>query len=184
MKAVHFGKKQAVLAVMVLLLGGAVYLNYYMAANAPLTANTGESETTTSTTTPLGESQFVNNTTAATAPPSDHFSKARADREAAREEALAILKETLQDVKLDDVAKAEAVTMAAQVAKAVEQENAVESLVKAKGFEDCVVYIEEDYCHVTVKAASLSEAQTLQIAQIVMAQTDVSPANINILPIE
>lgn len=178
-----FGKKQAVLAAMVLLLGAAVYLNYYVASNTPLTAGTDTADAPTTTTAALGESQFVNNTTAATTVPQDHFSRARADREAAREEALAILKDTLQDVKLDEAGQKEAMTVAAQVAAAVEQESTVENLVKAKGFEDCVVYIAEDFCHVTVKAESLSEAQTLQIAEIVIAQTDVSPANINILSV-
>ena len=177
-----FGKKQAVLAAMVLLLGAAVYLNYYVSTNTPVTTSTDENATTT-TTVSLGESQFVSNTTAAP-DENDHFSQARADREAAREEALAILQETLLDVKLDEAGQQNVMETAAKIAAAVEQESTVENLVKAKGFEDCVVYIAEEYCHVTVKAAGLTEAQTLQIAEIVTAQTDVPPANINILSVE
>ncbi len=177
-----FGKKQAILTAMVLLLGAAVYLNYYVSSHTPVTVGTDE-QTATTTTAALGESQFVNNTTAAPAA-NDAFSAARNDREAAREAALAILQETLNDVKLDEAGQQKALETAAKLASAVEREAVVENLIKAKGFEDCVAYIADDYCHVTVKATSLTEAQTLQIAEIVTAQTDVPPANINILSVE
>ena len=179
----RFGKKQWVLAVMVMLLGAAVYLNYYVAEQAPpaVGAGTDVTQTTTTATRALGESQFVNNTTAAA---SDYYATVRQEREQAREEALAILKDALQDVKLDDETQRETLEEVALVAMAVEQENAVESLVKAKGYADCVAFIEGDHCHVTVKTDSLTEAQTLQIAQIVMTQTDVPAANINIMAVE
>ncbi len=182
MKAKRFGKKQAVLAVMVLLLGAAVYLNYHVAEHTPLTAGsdtTVQESETTNTTKALGESQFVSNTTAAT----DYFTEVRADREATREEALALVQETLADVKLDDATKRTMMETAAAVAAAMDQENAVESLIKAKGYSDSVVFIEQDRCHVVVRATELTEAQTLQIAQIVMAQTAVPAANINILAV-
>ncbi len=166
-----------VLGLMVLLLGAAVYLNYYVATGTPtVTAPTG----TTQTTRALGESQFVNST----AVDADYFTAARESREAARQEALSILQETLQDVKLEETLQQEAIAAAATVAKAVEQEDAVESLVKAKGFADCVAYLENGVCHVAVKAAELSEAETLQISQIVMAQTGVSAQNLQILAVE
>ncbi|MBQ3069466.1 MAG: SpoIIIAH-like family protein [Clostridia bacterium] len=177
MKEKRFGKKQMVLGLMVLLLGAAVYLNYYVASNTPtVSAPTG----TTATTRALGESQFVNSTVAE----EDYFTAARRNREAARQEALDILQETLQDVKLEASLQQEAVTAAAAEAKAVEQEDAVESLIKAKGFADCVAYLENGVCHVAVKAAELTEAETLQISQIVMSQTGISAQNLQITAVE
>lgn len=178
----RFGKKQWVLAGMVMLLGAAVYLNYYVAEQAPLSvgADTDTAQATATTTRALGESQFVNNTTAA----ADYYAAVRQEREQAREEALAILKDALQDVKADEETQQETLEAVTAAAMAVEQENAVESLVKAKGYADCVAFIEDDHCHVTVKTDSLTEAQTLQIAQIVMTQTDVPAANINIMAVE
>lgn len=175
MKEKKFGKKQVALGAMVLLLGAAVYLNFYVASNTttPLSAQTSTSQTTRV----LGESQFVSGSTA---PTTDYFDTARGERESARREALDILQETLQDVKIDAAAQQEAMTAVAAAAKAVEQEDAAESLIKAKGFEDCVVYIEGDACHVVVKGQELSQAQTLQITQILLAQTDVAPQNIHI----
>lgn len=177
----HFTKKHLVLCVMVLLLGAAVYLNYYVAAHTPLTTDTpSDAPETTGTTDTLGESQFVNGT--ATEPES-YFDAARRSREEARQEALDILKETIQDTKFDEATGQEVVQTAAVVAAAVEQEDAIESLIKAKGFADCVVYIEGENCHVAVKGDELDESQTLQILQIVTAQSTVKAANVHIVAV-
>ncbi len=184
MKEKRFGKKHAVLAVMVLLLGAAVYLNYFVASNTPLTVPTGgASEDSTTTTQPLGESVFVSGTTTP-AEQESYFDAARRNREDARSEALDILKDTLQNVKTDAVTQQEAIAAAATVAAAVEQEDAIESLIKAKGFEDCVVYIENGNAHVAVKAASLEQAQTLQILQIVTSQSSVKADAVSITAVE
>lgn len=182
MKEKRFGKKHVVLAVMVLALGAAVYLNYYVAGTSPsMQAATDTTGTTTAQN--LGESVFVNNTTAA-AEQQSYFETARQNRESARQEALDILKDTLQGVKIDESVKQEAVAAATTVAAAVEQEDAIESLLRAKGFEDCVVYIENGNCHVAVKAAELTQAQSLQILQIVTAQSAVEAQDVNILAVE
>lgn len=184
MKEKRFGKKHAVLAVMVLLLGAAVYLNYFVASNTPLTVSTGDTGgDSTTTTKPLGESVFVAGTTAP-AEQESYFDAARRNREAARNEALDILKDTLQNVKTDELTQQEAIATAATVAAAVEQEDAIESLIKAKGFEDCVVYIENGNAHVAVKAASLEQAQTLQILQIVTSQSSVKADAVSITAVE
>ncbi len=176
-----FTKKHLVLCVMVLLLGAAVYLNYYVAANTPpaVDAPTGDTPTT-QTTDMLGESQFVGGNAAAS---ESYFDAARRNREDARAEALDIIKETLQDTKFDEATGQEVVATAAAVAAAVEQEDAIESLIKAGGFEDCVVYIEGENCHVAVKAGELDESQTLQILQIVTAQSSVAATNVRIMAV-
>lgn len=184
MKGKWFGKKQMILALMVAALGLAVYLNYYMAANTPLTTSATEGESTSTTAEndkALGESQFVSTPTSAQT--EGYFDAARKSREDARQEALDIIKETLQDVKADEAQTKEAVETAAAVAQAVEQEDAIETLIKAKGFEDCVVYIENGNCHVVVKAETLESNQTLQISEIVSAQSAVERENINIVAV-
>ena len=56
--------------------------------------------------------------------------------------------------------------------------------MKAKGMEDCVAYIAGDNCSVVVKAESLTGAQTLQITEIVTAQTKIPAQNINIMAVK
>ncbi len=185
MKGKWFGKKQMILALMVAALGLAVYLNYYMAANTPLTTAVTDGQTTPTTAgddRPLGESQFVSTPTSSQTE-EGYFDAARKNRENARQEALDIIKETLQDIKADETQTQQAVATAAAVAQAVEQEDAIETLIKAKGFEDCVVYIENENCHVVVKADKLESNQTLQISEIVSAQSAVERENINIVAV-
>lgn len=183
MKEKRFGKKQWVLCGMVLLLGGAVWLNYQLAVTTPsLTPSVSSSDDGTSASKPLGQSQYVDTPSVSQA--EDYFEAARQSRADARREAVEILEETLSDVKSDNAAKESAIQTAASVAKAVEQEDAVESLLKAKGVEDCVVYIENGYCHVAVKGEEPDQAQMLQIAQIVSSQAGISVDNLSVVAVE
>lgn len=172
-----FGKKQLILAGLVLALGAAVYLNYTF-ADSDLTVAAGGKTTPTSvsdaTGERLGESRLVNNTTA------DYFEAARLSRKKSREDALAILKDLLGDKSKDSKALSELAARVATIAQAVTQEDKIETLVKAKGFPDCVVYIEGENCSVVVKSRKLSEAQTVQILGIVTAQSAVEAKNVAI----
>ena len=66
----------------------------------------------------------------------------------------------------------------------MEQELVVEGLIKAKGFEDCVVTISGENINAVVKASELSSAQVAQIVSILQAQFNVDIDNIKIIPVE
>ncbi len=179
------GKKQILMAVLVVALGVAVYLNYYFASANPIT--TGPDAQTGTTDKNLGDSQFVNAGTDTQDPaptePANYFDSARQNRENARQEALDIIQDMIQDVKVSDEVQAEALEKVAAITQAIEQENAIEDLIRAKGFEDCVVYIEEDNCHVVVKAEKLEQSQTVQIQEIILTQSSIPAQNINIVTV-
>lgn len=177
-----FGKKQVLLATLVVALGVAVYLNYYFSAKQPaVDAGTGVS---TSSRDHLGDAQYVNGSAISpdsdTADSADYFVQARKNRESARAQALELIKEMMNDVKATDEIKKEALKKTEEVAKAIEQESKIESLIKAKGFTDCVVFIEDQNCSVVVKADSLQPQQTIQITEIVTAQSKIVAQNITI----
>lgn len=191
-----FGKKQVMLATLAIALGLAVYLNYYFAGQEPSPDKSEGTSNVTKTTTPtggnLGDSQYVSastttpdatenaDTTTAHAGELAYFRDARANREAAREESLEMLRELANDVKSSQAVIDDATQKIVAVAQAVEQESKIESLVKAKGFADCVAYIEGENCNIVVQADGLSAAQTLQITEIITAQSAVSTENIKI----
>lgn len=191
-----FGKKQVMLATLAIALGLAVYLNYYFAGQELSPDKSAGTSNATKTTAPtggnLGDSQYVNastttpdgeETTDTTTAPADelaYFRDARANRESAREESLEMLRELANDVKSSQAVIDEATQKIVAVAQAVEQESKIESLVKAKGFADCVAYIEGENCNIVVQADGLSAAQTLQITEIITAQSSVSTENIKI----
>lgn len=193
-----FGKKQVLLATLAVALGLAVYLNYYFAQqDLTLQQSTGGTSTVTTTKVTggnLGDSQYVSGST--TIPEEDdenvttvngtelpYFKEARVSREKAREEALEMLQELANDVKSSQAVIDDATAKIVAVAQAVEQENKIESLVKAKGFADCVAYIEGTNCNIVVQADGLTAAQTLQITEVITAQSVVKSENIKITAI-
>ena len=188
-----FGKKQVLLAVLVVALGVAVYLNYYFSAQNPPVA---DANAATSSSKNLGDAQYVNNGSTTTPPtggessaaattgdPNDYFVQARLNRENARQEALDIIRDLMNDVKASEQTQQDALAKAAAIAAAVEQESKIESLVKAKGFSDCVAYIEEDACNIVVRSADLKAAQALQITEIVTAQSNIVAQNVKIVTV-
>lgn len=178
-----FGKKQVVLACLIAALGVAVYLNYYFSTQKPVVDTGGN---TSSIGDHLGDSQFVNNpSTVTTQPdPNDYFVQARLNRETARTQALDIIKDMMNDVKATDEVKTQAMEKAAAVAQAIEQEGKIESLIKAKGFADCVVYIEDENCHVVVRSGELATDQRMQILEIITDQSKVVAQNVKIVTVQ
>ena len=170
-----FGKKQVLLATLIVALGVAVYLNYYFSNQSPV-IDTGASVSDTSKN--MGDAQYVGGSAQSSEPgdKADYFSQARKNREDARAQSLDLIKEMMNDVKATDAIKKQALEKTEAVAAAIEQE----SNIKAKGFADCVVYIEGENCNVVVKADSLQPQQTIQITEIVTAQSKIVAQNIKI----
>lgn len=184
-----FGKKQVLVATLAVALGLAVYLNYYLAQNELKsdTATGGKNNTTVTTGGHLGDSQYVSGTTTVpaeltggTTVQTPYFQQARESREAARAESLQVLQELVNDVKSSQAVIDDATEKILAAAEAGERESAIESLVKAKGFADCVAYIEGEHCDVVVLSETLTGAQTLQITEIVTTQANIKPENIKI----
>ncbi len=175
-----FGKKQLLLGTLVVALGMAVYLNYYFAQSPSGLLDTGTRQEQNDDKT-LGDALNVN-----TAPDGDitYFEQARASRQSAREEMTETVKELLNSVKATEEQKAAATEQAIAITRAIEQESKIESLIKAKGFADCVVYIEGENCSVVVSAESLTVQDTAKISQTVTAQSGVLAQNINIVTVK
>ena len=180
-----FGKKQLVLASLVLALGAAVYLNWQFAGTNKLPV--GDSSGTTSE---LGAAQLVNNTYVETvsddlkgggkSSSGSAFSEARLNRQNSRDEAMELLDDVLKDVEADSDAKKEAVEQASVLAQNILKETNVENLLKAKGYEESVAYLTAEECSVVV-AGELKEADMLIIQEIVMDQSGLSADKIKII---
>ena len=174
-----FGKKQVLLATLIVALGVAVYLNYYFSSQQPPTTDVNGRPTSSTSSRNMGDAQFVGNSSVVSSPEStvdanDYFVQARLSRESAREEALDIVKDMMNDVKATDEVKKQAAEKAAAIAQAVEQE------IKSKGFADCVVYIEGENCSIVVRSEGLKPQESVQITEIVTTQSNIVAQNINI----
>ena len=111
----------------------------------------------------------------------DYFTSTALDRQQARDEALDVLKMVTESSESSQEAKAEAQSKISKIAVDIQNEANIETLVKAKGFEDCVAIISDNSVSVIVGAESLKAAEAAQILSIVYETTGVSPENISII---
>ena len=191
MKNIKFGKRQIILSALILSLGAAVYLNWKFASPREFAP-----ENTATSTKELGQAQFVNNTVDGNKvetnsdleqkdkddpQKSEYFEKTRAERKKARNEATENIKEILDDVKSSETVKAEAVKKASEIAQKIEEEANIEGLVRAKGFKECIAFIQNDECSVVVGGQNLTEALATQIKDIVCSQGKISIDKIKII---
>lgn len=179
-----FGKKMVLLGTLVLALGVAIYLNYFFAEGPTgILDNSGTRTEQTEGDKALGEAINVNGTTN-TPTAEEYFEQARKSREASREEAVQTVKDLLSGVKATDEQKQMMTAEVIAITKAIEQENNIESLIKAKGFRECVVYIADGACSVVVQSDSLTVQDTAKISQVVTSQADIPAQNINIVTVK
>lgn len=191
-----YKKRYVLLAGLILVVGMAVYLNWQYNLNngdfdaTEVLANDGQVEDSAKN---YGDAAFVNasSDSAVDAPAvsgqanstDEYFAEARLTRQNTRDEAIALIEENLSSVKVSDEIKAEAALAVAQIAKRIEEEGKIENLIKAKGFTDCMVYLDGENADVVVKSQGLSDSEVIQIKDIVQSQTDLS-GNIKIVEVE
>ena len=116
----------------------------------------------------------------------DYFSNARIKRQQARDSALSLLEETATNNDADQVMRDKANASIQVMADCTVAEAEIENLVTAKGFADCVAFVEEDSASVVVSPAegTLDEAATAKIMEIVMECTNLPASQIEIIPVE
>jgi len=143
--------KIIILSLMIVLLGVTGYLNI------ALNNASKQASTTTST---------------------SYFTSYRNDRSSTRDQEI-----LYYDAIIDNASSTEAAINAAQEAKLslvakMEKELAVEGLVKAQGFNDCVIAIANTKVNVVVQCKSLTENEVAQITTIVKEQLGTELKNI------
>lgn len=203
-------KKQWMMLSLVAALGVAVYLNYYFTKDPLLQSDPAGAGVTASQPDDgerkLGETSFVGQGSGESDAPSDtlpaqakpgetesqpsgtdasgsgsrYFDTARSTRTKAREEAVRTLEDTLGGATATAEQKAAAQKQATAVAENILKESNIENLIIAKGFSDCVAFIEENACTVVVASGELKPQQSLQIMEIVMGQTGLPAKSVQI----
>ena len=171
-----FSKGQVIAVLMVIALGGAVWLNMKFSSSNKY----------------LGEAKYVSNTSSSAvetsanvkASDTDYFKSAVEDRNKALKESQEIIKETLNSDKLTDKDKESAVNLGKELAQRVEQANNIETLLKAKGFKQAVAVISDGSVNIVVKSDGLTTAQTLQIQDIVTSESGMSLESIKIVTVK
>lgn len=119
----------------------------------------------------LGEAEYVDATTEQTTE-NAYFSSARVDRQTSRDESLEKLQKIVDSTKEGDKAREQAAKKIASISDMISAENKIETLVKAKGVNNCIAVINEDgtKVNVIVDVKDLTDAVILQIKEIAVAQ--------------
>ena len=165
--------KSAVLVAAVLVIGLAVYLNYRWFYDPIDALGYGENNM---------EDAFSDSSTAGgNTVENDYFTATALSREQSRDEAIDVLKLVSESADSTEEARAEATAKISQIAVDMQNEANIETLVKAKGFEECVAVISEGAVSVIVKAESLQANEAAQILAIAYETTGISPENISII---
>lgn len=173
-----FGKSQVVLALMVVALGAAVWLNMKFSSTEKYL---GEASYVSQKTEVSGEAV---QTSAKAEQTEDYFESAKKDRQKALTEAQETVEETLKSADITDDERKSALESVNKLSSRIEKANNIETLLKAKGFEKAVVVIGDTDVNVVVKSEGITTAQTLQIQDIITAQTEVALNNIKIVTVK
>lgn len=174
MPNVIIGKKQIILAGLTLILGLGIYINYVSSADDGEIKTTGKVEGVNIA---YGESQLVNTQS------DDYFAQARLDKMNSRDEAVETLKVIMTGGDSTEEEIEIATEKAASVSALIESENTIESLIKAAGFEDCVVYLDGENANIVVKSEGLQANQAAQIKDILLSEVDILNENIRIFDV-
>ena len=178
------GKKQIVLASLILILGVAVYINWTF-ANKEDSIVTGTQLSDTSLDSDsdknYGDAELVSGSAENS---DDFFAKARLEKQTSRDEAVATLAKMFGDTSASSEQVKEATDKALTTAKMIESESKMETLIKSKGFKDCVVYLSDQSAKVVVKSDGLEQAQAAQIMDIVVSESEVPSENISIVEVK
>ena len=111
----------------------------------------------------------------------DYFSLSVINRQRVRDEAMEILLDLTNSDTTDADAKADAYNEMTRMANEITNEANIESLVKAKGFSNCVAVVSRDDVNVIVESEGLSINEVAQIKEIVYLECGVHPDNVKII---
>lgn len=186
------GKKQIILAGLTLVLGIAVYMNYvFSEVGDEIAANADMSQSGESRGVNYGEAAFVNSDSpdevkevSADVDTSDYFAQARLSRMNSRDDAVQTLSAILNGGDLTEEENAAYTMEAVNLSQLSESESKIESLIKAQGFEDCVVYLDGETASIVVRSEGLAADEAAQIKDILLTEVTIPSENIRIFEVK
>ena len=196
-------KRQFTLLTLVVALGVAVYLNWeYAKTDAPfalqdpgaVSANAAVETVTDGTTSGVldalpvqealpdknyGDAQLVSANETSN---DKYFEQARLTRSKTRDEALDTMQQALKNAELSETEK----TAVTQTINSITVESDIENMVKAKGFADCVAFIEGEKINLAVKTGSegLDKSEVAQLRDIILGKMETEAKNISIVEVK
>ena len=142
-----------------------------------------EAEAVSSANKNYGEAQLVS---VANNSGSKFFEEARLKRTKAHDEAMDSIQKALKSASLSTEEKKEYTSQLTGNLADLNAENEIETLVKAKGFADCLCFLQSGRADLTVMTSgdALTAAQVAQIRDIVLSKSSVTAQNITVVEVK
>lgn len=142
-----------------------------------------EAEAVSSANKNYGEAQLVS---VANNSGSKFFEEARLKRTKAHDEAMDAVQKALKSASLSAEEKKSYTQQLTGSLEDLNAENQIETLVRAKGFADCLCFLQSGRADLTVMTSgdALTAAQVAQIRDIVLSKSNVTAQNITIVEVK
>ena len=114
------------------------------------------------------------------------FEQARLKREKAHDETVDTIQKTLKGSALSAEEKKAYTDQMAAALEDLNAENEIETLIRAKGFADCLCFLQAGRADLTVMTAGepLTAAQVAQIRDVVLSKSSVTAQNITVVEVK
>lgn len=175
------GKRNLIVALAILVIAGAVYVNYRIFSDPIGTIGYGTNNMEDTYGAAAGESGDGASAEVGKAAEDSYFAATVLSRQKARDEALGVLQTVVDSAEAMQETKAQAFADISQIAKDMESEANIETLIEAKGFEDCVAVVNGSTVNIVVKSDGLLPSEIAQINEIVYEQAGALPVNVKIV---
>ncbi len=113
---------------------------------------------------------------------SGFFVEYRLERERSRGQQIEIAREIINNTNSDPEVRKKAQEQMYQISDVLQKELEIESLIRAKGYTDSVVFLEGKTVTVVIQSKDLNQEDAMKISDLVSRSTQVSPQNIVIIP--
>ena len=166
-------RKYLIIACSVVLLGGAVYLNWLFFSGDQSAEQPKE---------PTG-GQVIDYGNQSESEDS-YFAVAQINRQRARDEAIGVYQTVVNSEDALQELKDEALSGINRIAAQMEAEAKIETLVKSKGFEECVAVISDNNASIIVRSDALLPNEIAQIKEIAVEQSGIPVSGIKIVEVK
>lgn len=177
-------KRHIVLAALMLALGAAVYINWQFSDDTLVSDVSKELGAATYVSADVeATDDEVSDVAKQTTSADEYFAKATLERQQARDTAIDTAQETLEKADSSDDAKTAAVEQLNKLENNVVIESNIESVLKAKGFTQCMCLMSDNSCTVAVLKSELQDNSALIIKDAVLSQCDIDFNAITIIEV-
>ena len=170
-------KKNVILASLMVLLVVASYINYNVYSPGADTVSENDNPLNAKLVNSLTEDDIMSGTKSVNA---SFFIDYRIERDAQRSEDIETLKAITASSASTEENISEANEVMIELVRLSQEELQLENMIKSKGYEDCVVFLHDEYVNVLIKGDSLSTQQAVQIQDIVAKQCEMPLSQIYI----